>query len=357
MATRPIVPINNGEGSLGTSTKKWETIYTNEINNDANLGNNYSLGYRRPNQAYAVGDIAYTSALPITGKLVCVKAGTSAAGNLTLSSTAEGTLATDGTVTWQVDSLADGNYSAGHGNIIYRGADVTAYFESGLLSTNIATGMFVGIHIGDFIRKSIVVDGATYTDDWIIGDFNYHLHRGNTETTANHILVFPRGTFGAARMNATDVTTGGFLGSEMWGTTLPKYTTAIKATFGASHVLKHRESLTNTVDATAVSGACGTWNGTTTNWAWTDVEVNLFNETMIYGGRVLSSSMYDVGDCNTQVAAMHHDKSSSFTHAGWNWLRAVAGSTSFCRAGVYGDAGSYYASDALGRVRPYFLLT
>jgi hypothetical protein len=246
--------------------------------------------------------------------------------------------------------------NAGSHNALFRGKDLTSYFESGKMSAAIADGSFNDMYPGDFIRKSITVDGTTYTDDFILGDLNYHKHRDDTETTANHILVFPRGTFGAARMNATNVTTGGFLGSEMWTTTLPKYKNAIKAAFGANHVLKHREILTNTVDTNAVSGACGTWKGAATNWAWTDVEVNLFNETMVYGGRVLSSSMFDVGDCNTQVAAMRHDKSLSFTRAGWNWLRAVAGSTHFCIANSTGHAHYGYASDATGRVRPYFLL-
>lgn len=246
---------------------------------------------------------------------------------------------------------------AGAHNALFRGKDLTSYFESGKMSAAIADGSFKDIYPGDFIRKSITVDGTTYTDDWIVGDLNYHKHRGDTETTANHILVFPRGTFGAARMNATDVTTGGYLGSEMWKNTLPKYTAAIKAAFGAGHVLKHREILTNAVDTNNKSSACPAWNGVTTGWAWTDVDTNIFNEPMVYSAPIFSSSGHDIGDCNTQVAAMRHDKSLSFTRAGWNWLRAVASAATFCIANGDGIANFSSASNATGRVRPYFLLT
>ena len=48
-----------------------------------------------------------------------------------------------------------------------------------------------------------------------------------------------------ARMNATNSTSGGFKGSEMFTTTLPKVSSAIKSAFGADHVLNHRELLVN----------------------------------------------------------------------------------------------------------------
>ena len=55
-------------------------------------------------------------------------------------------------------------------------------------------------------------------------------------------------------MNATDITTGGFVGSVMWTTTLPLYATGIKAAFGADHVLNHRELLSNAESDTIASG-------------------------------------------------------------------------------------------------------
>ena len=247
--------------------------------------------------------------------------------------------------------------NAGAHNALYRGKNITAYWDSGEMSKAIAAGTFAGIYPGDYIVKSVTVDGTTYSNvEWVIGDLDYHLHRGDTEDTTHHVLVFPRAHIGNKPMNATNITAGGFVGSVMWTTTLPLYATGIKAAFGADHVLNHRELLTNAESDTIASGAGAGYSGATTGWSWYDVTVNLFNEPMVYGGRVLSSSFFDVGDCNTQVAAMRHNKSLSFDRSYWCWLRAVASSSNFAYAYGNGDAGYGAASSSDGGVRPYFLL-
>lgn len=247
--------------------------------------------------------------------------------------------------------------NAGAHNALYRGKDITAYWDSGEMSKAIAAGTFAGIYPGDYIVKSVTVDGTTYSNvEWVVGDLDYHLHRGDTEDTTHHVLVFPRAHIGNKPMNATNITTGGFVGSVMWTTTLPLYATGIKAAFGADHVLSHRELLSNAESDTIASGAGAGFNGATTSWSWCDVTVNLFNEPMVYGGRVLSSSFYDVGDCNTQIAAMRHNKSLSFDRSYWCWLRVVVSSSAFHLVSNSGNADSLAASASDGAVRPYFLL-
>ena len=194
------------------------------------------------------------------------------------------------------------------------------------------------------------------TYDIVIGDCDYHLHRGNIETTAHHVLAFTRVYIGNEHMNATNTTVGGYTGSDMWKTILPKYTTAIKNAFGSSHILTHRELLSNDESDTTASAAGAGWSGCTTGWGWYDVDVNLFNEPMVYGNHPLSSSGFDIGDCNTQVAAMRHDKSLLFTRTHWCWLRAVVSLSRFACVDSYGVAGCYDASDGGGGVRVYFLL-
>lgn len=245
--------------------------------------------------------------------------------------------------------------NAGSHNALYRGKDLTAYEKSGGFAAAIAAGTFDDIYPGDYILKDVTVDSVTM-GKWIVGDCNYHLHRGDTETTANHVLFISADNGAASHMNATNTTSGGYIGSDMWKTTIPKYATAIQNAFGNSHVLSHRELLSDGESDTVPSGAGAGWTGGATGWNWYDVICNIFNETMVYGGRVLSSSFIDVGDCNTQVAAFRHNKSLSFNRAYWYWLRAVASSSCFCYADYYGgNAGYFDASASDGRVRPYFL--
>jgi hypothetical protein len=247
-------------------------------------------------------------------------------------------------------------HNAGTHNALFRGRDITDYWTSGGLYAAIAAGTFAGIYPGDYIRVPITVNGATTTYDIVMGDCNYHLHRGSVETTANHVLAFTRLHIGNEHMNATGTTAGGYVGSDMWKTVLPKYTTAIKNAFGADHILTHKELLSNAESDTVPSGAGAGWSGGTTGWDWYDVDVNLFNEPMVYGGKACSSSFFDVGDCNTQVAAMRHDKSLSFTRTYWCWLRAVVSSSHFAHAYSDGSAGCGDASYGDGGVRVYFLL-
>ena len=246
--------------------------------------------------------------------------------------------------------------NAGAHNAIYRGKDITDYWNNGGASAAIAAGTFAGIYPGDYIRVPITVNGATTTYDIVIGDCNYHLHRGDSETTTNHVLAFTRTHIGNEHMNATNTTAGGYIGSDMWKTILPKYTTAIKNAFGSSHILTHREILSNAESDTVASAAGAGWSGGSTGWDWYDVDVNLFNEPMVYGCHPFSSSRFDIGDCNTQVAAMRHDKSLSFTRTYWCWLRAVVSSLYFAIADFAGIARCFDASYGDGGVRVYFLL-
>jgi len=247
--------------------------------------------------------------------------------------------------------------NAGAHNARFRGKDLTGSFHSGQMSEAIASGTFADLYPGDYLIKSVTVNGVTYENvKWIVGDLDYHLHRGDLETTAHHVLVFPEDNLGNARMNASDTTEGGYTGSEMWTATIPKYAEGIVDAFGEEHVLKHRELLTNAVNAAAASGAGAGLSGCATNWKWTEVTANLFNEPMLYGTKVLSSSFYDIGDCDMQVAAIRHQKSLSLTRKAWCWLRAISSSSGFCPAGDLGNPRHTGASDASGGVRPYFLL-
>ena len=319
---------------------------------------NQIIGLRRePSTAYALGDIRYINALD-KAKLVVVKAGTTGSGDLTLSSTAYGTLITDGTVVWIVDSLADGNYTAAHQNGIAGGADLTAYWESGHMSTNIQAGKFVGMHIGDYITKSVTANGSTYSNvKWLLGAFDPHIHCGDTETTAHHVLLIPDSTLQRnVAMNASNTTAGGYVGSAMWTSRIPGWATGIKNAFGSDHVLKHRELLSNAINSSAASAAGAGWTGTANNWAWVDVEVNIPNENMVYG-KAFASSGFDQGDF-PRMLPLYALKCGHLDDRSWFWLRSVASSSSFCCASCNGDAGGGSASTsaAHGGVRPYFLL-
>ncbi len=243
-------------------------------------------------------------------------------------------------------------------NSIYRGKDLTTYFNNGGMSAAIKAGTFDDIFPGDYITKSVTIDGTTYSNvKWLVADLDYHLNRGSTATTAHHVVLIPENNLGTAQMNTTNTTANGYQGSAMWTTTIPKYVTGIVNAFGSDHVLEHYELLTNAMNANAASPAGPGCSGVAYfNWSgspWVAVKANICNQAMMYGHGPYQSSGEDCGDCNKQLAIFRYGQ--NFTRSSWCWLRDVASAATFACAGGNGSAGSYSASTASG-VRPYFLL-
>ena len=288
-----------------------------------------------------------------------------ATGSATLDGSANITVPVTFTRTTGLTSLCPGG-AAAH-NCFYRGKDITADFTSGKMSTNIANGTFKDIFVGDYIDKELTVNGTSIgTVRWRVGECDYYYRSGDSPCNTHHVLMVPDDVLDVnIRMNDTNNATGGYQGTEMWKTTLPLYTDAIKAAFGTGHVLDHRELLTKAISADAPSGAGAGWTGSATDWDWQTVSANLFNEVMVYGTRVFSSSAFDVGNGKKQVAlfALNHESTiagyrGNHSDRKWYWLRAIASASLFCNAYSNGDAYYYDASirsDWSG-VRPYFLL-
>lgn len=386
MSTRKIVPNADNEGGLGTESKRFSSAYVVTPNAGDNSDKVATTKYSDTNLAAAKeytdeaikteqasrssGDAStltsaktYADAAVSTHALI--SSSSTKSGHIILASSSEAIAGTEETKAITPSTLSDVfkqlliplKYpSAASHNALYRGKDLTSYFNSGAMSTAIANGTFDDIYPGDYIIKTLTVDGTTYNNmKWIVGDLDYHLHRGDTETTTHHVVLYPETNLGTARMNASDTTSGGYQGSEMWITTIQKYATGIINAFGSGHVLTHRERLTKAIDANAYSGGGGMGNGATV-WAdgeWVDVKVNLFNEAMMYGNAPFASSGRDTYDCNKQLASFRYGQ--NFTRACWCWLRDVASANYFANATGSGVADCNLASNVRG-VRPYFLL-
>jgi hypothetical protein len=76
---------------------------------------------------------------------------------------------------------------------------------------------------------------------------------------------------------------------------------------------------------------------------------------MVYGAPVLSSSFFDTGECNSQLAAFRLNHGLICSKRYWWWLRSVAGFSAFCDVDDHGDASYGGAADS-GGVRPIALL-
>lgn len=203
----------------------------------------------------------------------------------------------------------------------------------------IKDGSFKGMFLGDYW----VIGGRI----WRIVDMDYWYNCGDTAFTSHHLVIMPDEALYNAQMNTTNVTTGGYVGSEMYKNNLANAKTIVNAAFQGS-VLTHREYLCNAVA-----------NGRPSGGAWFDSSIELPNEPMMYGHLHFSPTsdgstvptIYTPS--KTQLALFMVCPRFIIDRSHAQWLRDVVSSAHFAFVGAAGDPNYTGASNSYG-VRPVF---
>ena len=242
-------------------------------------------------------------------------------------------------------------------NAMWGGRDITAAFNNGTVSANIANGTFRDIFPGDYITKQVTISGTAYTVNWVIADCDYWINKGDQGNgmTAHHVAIVPQQPIFNARMNATNTTEGGYAGSEMYRSVIPACATGIVNAFGSDHILTFRDSITRAVNTSSISSGAPFWTGASSDWGWYDAQCNLMCERMVYGMPAFSSSAWDTGVATRQFSAFRLSEKLINYNRTWWWLRDVASSASFALVYGLGRADADRAS-YVGGVRPFALL-
>lgn len=203
----------------------------------------------------------------------------------------------------------------------------------------IKDGSFKGMFLGDYW----VIGGRI----WRIVDMDYWYNCGDTAFTSHHLVIMPDEALYNAQMNTTNVTTGGYVGSEMYKNNLANAKTIVNAAFQGS-VLTHREYLCNAVA-----------NGRPSGGAWFDSSIELPNEPMMYGHLHFSptsdgSTVPNIYTISKTQLALFMVCPKFIVNRSYNqWLRDVVSSASFADVGNRGATNYNNASDSNG-VRPVF---
>jgi len=417
MATRNIVPRGDGEGSVGTSTKRWGDVRTKQLNGvdaapmagrsntvmikrstlytvgttgtvpglpidwimicttsgttadtditlpvtlvdgatitDGEAGTAVTwtlrhllshgiMGYRQPNTAYEVGNIAYHSALPTGWYLECTTAGTTGSGELTISTTI-GASVTDGSVTWRICNVnANTNYQkiamARHTRTTFTLANLI----SAVADQNLAK---YGIKVGDYYTGA---SGYTY----VVAGLNPLKGTTHYTITNNHcgLIVCTHTThaWNASGNTSTgaDNRGAGYANSDLHyylvNTVLPK----VKSDLGESHLYAHQKLLSNAVNTTWYN-RFGTNTGGTSGWSWySNQYISALTEHQVYGGIAWSSSGHDTGEADQQLEVFKEFKHTDIFGNEYVWLRDVASASYACRATDGGFADYTTASFA-----------
>lgn len=222
---------------------------------------------------------------------------------------------------------------------IFRGKNLGTAFTAAQ-KAEIKAGTFKGFFIGDYWSIGDRI--------WRIVDINYWLNSGDASCTTPHLVIMPDQSLYSAKMNETNITTGGYVGSQMYTANLANAKTLVNSAFGSANILNHREYLTNAVT-----------NGYPSAGAWYDSTVELPNEIMMYGSLVFTPAgdgsfvpnRYTID--KTQLALMK--MYPRFINPGryWYWLRDVVSSAHFAIVYFHGIPNCSAASYSDG-VRPVF---
>ena len=243
-------------------------------------------------------------------------------------------------------------------NAMWGGRDITAAFNNGTVSANIANGTFRDIFPGDYITKQVTISGTAYTVNWVVADCDYWWHKGDQGNSmgTHHVVIVPQAPIFNANMNATNTTEGGYAGSEMYKNVIPACVTGIVSAFGSSHILTFRDGISNSVDASHASSGIPQWTGTPGWWGeMVSVQCNLMSEKMVYGAPICAAGAMDNTMATRQMSAFRLSEKLINYNRNWWWLRDVVSSAIF--AVVYGGgyASAGLASDVFG-VGPFALL-
>lgn len=261
-------------------------------------------------------------------------------------------------------AVAFGNSAAAH-NAIFRGKDLTNVYTVEQICQRISAGTFEDLYIGDYFDVTINGEGSEVVR-CILAGFDTYLHNGDTSFEAHHAVIVTKNCLTTTHgMNPTNTTEGGFQGSDMWKTVLPKYNTAFGNVFG-SHLLSHKTLLTNSISTSGASMAGAGFTGYSNNWSWVETKLSLLSEIQVYGANVFSSSFYDTGCDNLQLPLFALDPTAKVCRKGgtanadasnrqWYWLRNVASAAIFANVNNVGVALYDSASNSSG-VRPLFCI-
>lgn len=208
----------------------------------------------------------------------------------------------------------------------------------------IKNGTFENLFVGDYWRIN--------DKNWRIMDFNYWLNTGDSghNCTTPHLVIVPDSSLYTQKMNSTNTTEGGYIGSAMRKTGLNDAKTTIRSIFGSDHILSYRNNLTNAVsEAGNVSGTM-----------WVDADIELLSEPMLYGANFYTTIEYNNNNSSPdkstidKIQLFGFSTGTSFVNIRESyWLRDSIGTAAFTSVSSYGTVSHAGASVSLG-VRPVF---
>lgn len=230
--------------------------------------------------------------------------------------------------------------NAGSHNTIYRGKNLGSVVTQAQY-TAIANGTFDDLFIGDYWT----INNINYR----IAAFDYFYNTGDTLCTKHHIVIVPDQCLYNAKMNDSNTTQGGYVGSTLYRSGLTSAKSMISSAF-TNHIMRHRMYFVNAVSNNIIRGG-----------AWFDSDIDLMSEQMVYGGSIfMFTSNGDTIPPNyrvdkSQLPLFQHNHSLISNGSAW-WLRDIISGNQFSCIYIYGNPTCDPANYEYG-VRPFFCIS
>lgn len=265
-------------------------------------------------------------------------------------------------------------------NLRFEYKDITAMFDAGTVSQDIANNDFSKYSLGNYIKKTITipaykngttdVPATTVTVRIVFAHFNLFY----TDTLPDVVNPYTEDTFANVMtphvaciicdlpncaMNSSKTTVDGYFGSYMHGTFLTERILTALAGVGITktdHLLSHQKLLTTSINSTG-NNRYGNATGCSNDGEWKlNQFISLMSEVQLYGSTIWSSSGYDTGEANEKLALFNLIKPNKLFGIKTIWLRDVVSATNFAMLYYYGDASDINASYTLIAPAPLILL-
>lgn len=237
---------------------------------------------------------------------------------------------------------------------IYRGKNLGTTVSSGQKAA-ISDGSFDDIWVGDYWT----INGRVYR----VMDIDYFYGRQASDDdpsiTEHHLVIVPDKAMGAAQMNATNTTKGGYPGSAMYSTGLSSAKSTINVDF-PNMVMTMNLCYPNEFVAEAGGSGSGGW---ATGNAWYDISVGLLSVSMVLGplnalrSAYASAILYTGSESGSeQFAGFRLNSALALSTENRDyWFTDVANGYSFCRMNVTRNIAINYANQE-HEIRPFFCI-
>lgn len=219
--------------------------------------------------------------------------------------------------------------NAGSHNGIFRGKNLGTSVTAAQYAA-IAAGTFDDLFIGDYW----VINGV----NWRIAAFDYCLRTGSTDLTTHHVTIVPDTNLDTQKMNDSDTTSGGYVGSKMYTANIATARTKINTAF-FGHVLTREFRLSN-----SYSGERSVHSLTVSS------DVVIMNERNVLGVTLNSYEALSYDNVQFQLFSLAPEFICNREHF---WLRDIRDEANYSAIGNNGTSNYFSAGMAIG-VRPSF---